>query len=161
VPDFSRHWQSGDRERLNLLAQRAVRWAFWPQLAITLLLVAASAPLLGLFGHAFAAARLPLVFIFVGQLANTATGYIGSLMNLTDNQTRTARSIWLAALLNVGFVTAGIETAGVAGAAAGTAVSSVVWNLWLYRLVRRHVGVAPSIVDAVLRRPASHSHAIA
>jgi O-antigen/teichoic acid export membrane protein len=153
VPDFSKHWQSGDREQLNLLAQRAVRWAFWPQLAITLLLLASAGPLLRLFGHAFAAARLPLVFIFVGQLANTATGYIGSLMNLTDNQTRTARSIWLAALLNVGFVTAGIETAGVAGAAAGTALSSVVWNLWLYRLVRRHVGVAPSIVDAVLRRP--------
>lgn len=154
VPDFSRLWGAGDRQKLNELAQRAVRWAFWPQLAITILLVAASKPLLGLFGHTFVQARWALVFIFVGQLANTATGYIGTLMNLTDNQGRTARSIWLAALLNIVFVSVGIELAGVSGAAAGTAVSSVLWNLWLYRLMRRHTGLAPSIVDALLRRPA-------
>jgi O-antigen/teichoic acid export membrane protein len=153
VPSFARHWQSGDRERLNEVAQRAVRWAFWPQLAITLLLVVGAGPLLGLFGGAFVSARLALIFIFAGQLANTATGYIGCLMNLTDNQKRTARSIWIAAVLNIGFVTVGIEVAGVTGAAAGTALSSLIWNLWLYRLVRRHVGVAPSIVDAMLRRP--------
>lgn len=152
VPSFARHWQEGDRERLNAVAQRAVRWAFWPQLGITVLLVAVAGPLLGLFGSAFVQARFALVFIFAGQLANTATGYIGCLMNLTDNQRRTARTIWLAALLNVVFVVAGIELAGVTGAAAGTALSSLLWNLWLYRLVRRHVGVAPSIVDALLRR---------
>ena len=152
APSFSRRWQAGDRSGLNELAQRAVRWAFWPQLAITLLLVVAAGPLLGLFGSSFTQARLALVFIFVGQLANTATGYIGTLMQLTDNQLRTARSIWLAAVLNVVFVAAGIHAAGVTGAAAGTALSSLLWNLWLYRLVRRHVGVYPSIVDALLRR---------
>lgn len=152
LPSFSRHWQTGDRHALNELAQRAVRWAFWPQLAITVVLVLVAGPLLRLFGHGFGAARLPLIFIFAGQLANTATGYIGSLMNMTDNQRRTARSIWVAALLNVAFVTTGIHVAGVSGAAAGTALSSVVWNLWLYRLVRRHVGIYPSIVDAALGR---------
>jgi O-antigen/teichoic acid export membrane protein len=152
VPSFARHWQSGDRDGLNALAQRAVRWAFWPQLAITLLLAVAAGPLLGLFGSSFTAARLALLFIFAGQLANTATGYIGCLMQLTDNQNRTVRSIWVAAALNILLVTAGIHVAGVTGAAAGTALSSLAWNLWLYRLVRRHVGVCPSIVDALLRR---------
>lgn len=152
APSFSRRWQAGDRAGLNALAQRAVRWAFWPQLAITALLVTVAGPLLGLFGAAFTQARPALVFIFLGQLANTATGYIGTLMQLTDNQTRTARAIWLAALLNVAFVGAGIHVAGVTGAAAGTALSSLAWNLWLYRLVRRHVGIYPSIVDALLGR---------
>jgi O-antigen/teichoic acid export membrane protein len=59
----------------------------------------------------------------------------------------------VAAQLNVGLVTAGIHLAGVTGAAAGTALSSLGWNLWLYRLVRRHVGIYPSIVDAMLHRP--------
>ncbi len=155
VPPFARHWEAGDRDALNELAQRSVRWAFWPQLAITVLLVALAGPLLGLFGSGFVAARLALVFIFVGQLANTATGYIGTLMKLTDNQGRTARSIWIAAVLNIVFVTVGIHAGGVTGAAAGTALSSLAWNLWLYRLVRRYVGIRPSIVDAVLRRPAA------
>jgi O-antigen/teichoic acid export membrane protein len=152
-PSFAPLWQAGDRESLNELAQRAVRWAFWPQLAVTVVLAVLSAPLLGLFGHGFAAARLALVFLFVGQLANCATGYIGTLMSTTDNQSRTARSIWVAALVNVALVAAGIHVAGVSGAAAGTAISALAWNLWLYRLVRRHVGVYPSIVDAMRHRP--------
>ncbi len=153
APSFAPLWQAGDRESLNELAQRAVRWAFWPQLAVTIVLASVSGPLLGLFGHGFASARLALVFLFVGQLANTATGFIGTLMSTTDNQSRTARSIWVAALANVALVTAGIHFAGVGGAAAGTALSSLAWNLWLYRLVRRNVGIYPSIVDAMLRRP--------
>jgi O-antigen/teichoic acid export membrane protein len=152
-PSFAPLWQAGDRQSLNELAQRAVRWAFWPQLGVTIVLAALSAPLLGLFGRGFADARLALVFLFVGQLANCATGFIGTLMATTDNQKRTARSIWVAALVNVVLVAAGIELAGVSGAAAGTAISSLSWNLWLYRLVRRHVGIYPSIVDAMLRRP--------
>jgi O-antigen/teichoic acid export membrane protein len=153
VPSFAPLWEARDREALNELAQRAVRWAFWPQLGCTLLLVTVAEPLLGLFGRGFTSARFALVFLFVGQLANTATGFIGCLMATTDNQNRTARWIWVAALMNIVLVTGGIQLAGVTGAAAGTAVSSLLWNLWLYHLVRRHVGVYPSIVDAILRRP--------
>lgn len=152
APSFSRRWQAGDRPGLNEAAQRAVRWAFWPQLAITAFLAAAAGPLLGLYGSDFRHARVALLFIVAGQLANTGTGYIGTLMQLTDNQRRTARTIWLAAALNVVFVSTGIQVAGVSGAAAGTALSSLTWNLWLYRLARRHVGVYPSIVDALLHR---------
>jgi O-antigen/teichoic acid export membrane protein len=152
-PSFAPLWQAGDREALNALAQRAVRWAFWPQLGCTAILLALAGPLLGLFGPGFQSARLALVLLFVGQLANCATGYIGTLMATTDNQNRTIRSIWLAALANVALVSAGVHLAGVSGAAAGTAISTLAWNLWLYRLVRRHVGVFPSIVDAMRRRP--------
>lgn len=154
APSFAPLWQSGDKQALNEVAQRAVRWTFWPQLACTLVLLVLAGPLLGLFGHGFSEARFALVFLFAGQLANTATGYIGTLMSTTDNQGRTARSIWLAALANVVLVSVGVHVAGVTGAAAGTAISSLGWNLWLYRLVRRHVGIYPSIVDATLRRPA-------
>jgi O-antigen/teichoic acid export membrane protein len=154
-PSFAPLWEAGDREGLNELAQRAVRWTFWPQLGCVVVLIALSGPLLGLFGHGFSHARWALVFLFLGQLANTATGYIGTLMATTDNQLRSARWIWLAALANVAFVTTGLHVGGVSGAAAGTAISTLGWNLWLYRLVRVHVGVRASIVDAMLRRPAA------
>jgi O-antigen/teichoic acid export membrane protein len=155
APSFAPLWQAGDRESLNAVAQRAVRWAFWPQLGVTIVLAAVSGPLLELFGHGFSAARLALVFLFVGQLANCGTGYIGTLMSTTDNQGRTARSIWIAAVVNVVLVAGGIRVAGVSGAAAGTAISTLAWNLWLYRLARRHIGIRPSIVDAMLHRPAT------
>jgi O-antigen/teichoic acid export membrane protein len=152
VPSFSRHWARGERAQLEAVAQRAVRWAFWPQLAVTLLLAAASGPILGLFGPTFVHARGALLLLFVGQLANTSTGYSGNLMNMTGHQRRSAQSIWIVAVFNVVAVTAGLKLAGVTGAAGGTAVSSLLWNMWLYRLVRRHVGVRPSILDAVLHR---------
>jgi O-antigen/teichoic acid export membrane protein len=161
VPSFSRHWERGDRATLEVVAQRAVRWAFWPQLLVTVVLAAASGPLLGLFGPSFLQARGALLLLFVGQLANTSTGYIGCLMKLTDNERRSARAIWIVAVLNIGLVTLGLHLAGVTGAAAGTAASSFLWNLWLYRLVRRHVGVHPSIVDVILGRRLAPSEAAA
>jgi O-antigen/teichoic acid export membrane protein len=160
VPSFSRHWANGDRTTLEAVAQRAVHWAFWPQLGVTLVLAAVSGPLLGLFGPSFVAARGALLLIFVGQLANTSTGYIGCLLKLTDNERRSARSIWIVASLNVVLVTVGLRFAGVTGAAAGTATSSFVWNMWLYRLVRRHVGVHPGIFDVLLGRRLPHQPAV-
>ncbi|MCU1489109.1 MAG: polysaccharide biosynthesis protein, partial [Acidimicrobiaceae bacterium] len=152
VPSFSRWWQSGDRSALNDLAQRAVRWAFWPQLAITLLLAVAGRQLLGWFGPGFRNAWPALLLLLVGQLANTATGYIGCLMKLSGHQRQSVQAIVVFAAANVMLVLLGIHLGGITGAAAGTALSALCWNVWLYRLVRRHVGVFPGIFDVLLGR---------
>lgn len=150
VPSFARLWALGRRDDLERLAQRAVLRAFGAQLLVTALVVACARPLLALYGGDFGEARVPLLFVLAGQLANTGTGYVGSLMSMTGHQDKVGRSIWIAAALNVALVIAGTTFWGVPGAAAGTALSSLGWNAWLYRLVRRHVGVRVSFADAVL-----------
>lgn len=150
VPAFSRLWARGEKAELERLAQRTVLRAFAAQLGLAAVAMIFARPVLALYGADFAEARLPLVFILGGQLANTGTGYVGSLMTMTGHQAVVGRSIWIAALTNLGLVLVGAHLWGVAGATAGTALSSLGWNLWLYHLVRRHVGVRASFVDAVL-----------
>jgi O-antigen/teichoic acid export membrane protein len=150
VPAFSRLWTLGHRDALERFAQRAVLRAFTAQLAVSALVIFFSRPLLALYGADFEVARVPLLFVLAGQLANTATGYVGSLMSMTGQQDKVGRSIWPAAALNVALVIACTARWGVPGAAAGTALSSLGWNLWLYHLVRRHLAVRISVADALL-----------
>jgi len=150
VPAFSRLWARGDTAELQRLAQRAVLRAFAAQLVLAAAAIVFARPVLALYGADFHEARLPLIFMLGGQLANTGTGYVGSLMTMTGHQAVVGRSIWIAAVTNLGLVVVGTHFWGVTGATAGTALSSLGWNLWLYRLVRRHVGVRGSFVDALL-----------
>ncbi len=150
VPAFSGLWALGRRAALERLAQRAVRRAFLAQVVLAVILLAIARPVLALYGADFEEARLPLLFVLAGQLANTGTGYVGSLMTMTGHQAAVGRTIWLAAAINVALVITGAHLFGVTGAAAGTALSSLGWNVWLHHLVVRHVGVRVSFLDALL-----------
>lgn len=150
VPAFSGLWALGRPAALEQLAQRAVRRAFVAQVVLAVILLAIARPVLALYGADFDEARLPLLFVLAGQLANTGTGYVGSLMTMTGHQAALGRTIWLAAAINVTLVLTGAHLFGVTGAAAGTALSSLGWNVWLHHLVVRHVGVRVSFLDALL-----------
>lgn len=149
VPAFAARWAVGDRAEVERLAQRAVRRAFAAQVLVALAILAVARPVLALYGASFADARAPLLFVLAGQLANTGTGYVGSIMTMTGHQDIVGRAIWPAAALNVALVIAATHLFGVPGAAAGTAISSLLWNLWLHRLVVRHTGMRVSFVDAI------------
>ncbi|MFO0586192.1 MAG: MATE family efflux transporter [Polyangiaceae bacterium] len=149
VPAFASLWAQGDVVALERLARRAVRRAFTAQVVLAAAILALAKPILSAYGADFDEARLPLLFILAGQLANTGTGYVGSLMTMTGHQAAVGRTIWLAAAINVALVVTGARLFGVPGAAAGTALSALGWNLWLHRLVVRHVGVRVSFADAL------------
>ena len=148
VPAFARLWALGRTRELERLARQATLRALLAQAAVAAAVVALAGPLLALYGGDFAEARVALLFILAGQLANTATGYVGSIMNMTGHQGAVLRSVGWAAGLHVGMLVVFVRAWGVSGAAAATALSSLGWNVWLYRLVRRHVGVRVSVVDA-------------
>jgi O-antigen/teichoic acid export membrane protein len=159
VPSFASLWALGRKDELERLAQRAVLRAFTAQVLLAALVIGCARPLLALYGGDFADARVALLFVLAGQLANTGAGYVGSLMSMTGHQDKVGRSIWLAAALNVALVIAGTSRWGVTGAAAGSALSSLGWNVWLYCLVRRHLGVRASFADALLSRLHSREQA--
>ena len=66
-------------------------------------------------------------------------------MNMTGHQDRTAIVITITAGVNVVLNGALIPFYGVAGAATATAISAVIWNLWLFGDVRRRHGLNPSV----------------
>ena len=68
-------------------------------------------------------------------------------MFLTTYQNLAAGVLAVSALANVILNWVGIHWFGILGAAIATALSMALWNIWLYVLVVKKLGVRPSILD--------------
>jgi O-antigen/teichoic acid export membrane protein len=148
APQFARLWAEGEHGRLGKL----VRWnaraillmAAGPAVAFLL----AGQTLLGwVFGAEFTAAAWPLTILCLGQLVNAAMGSVGLLLNAAEQQNQGAMGVGLGALVNVVLNGALIPPFGLVGAAIATALSFVVWNVYLGAMVWRRLKINPTIVS--------------
>ncbi len=136
---------------LQALVSSMSHWIFWSALVASAVAILFGVRILALFGPAFAAAYGALVILVCGQLARAASGLVGDLLAVTGHQNQNALVMGCSAILNVVLNALLIPRFGIVGAAAATAVTMVVWNVWLWRLARRRIGVDPSIVGALRR----------
>ena len=105
------------------------------------ILIVAADPVLTLFGEGFSVGRWALMILVLGQLVNAGMGPVGHLMNLTGHGRQSAVVYGTAAGVNVILNLLLIPRMGLEGAAVATAFSMVLWNLWLFVLVQRKVGI--------------------
>ena len=150
APMISELHTKGDREKLQEMVSAAARWMFWPSLGATLGLVLFGGAVLGFFGPEFTEGYWALVLLALGQLVNASVGPVGYLMSLTGHQDLSARVYGLNALVNVGLNALLIPIWGLVGAAVATMATMILWNVWLYGLVCRLLGIR-SLAFSVLR----------
>jgi len=131
----------GDAATLQALVTRVARWAFWPSVALAAILILGAGPILHLFGAEYHTARWALAILVAGQVVNASMGPVGHLMNLTGYGRDSARVYGTAAALNVLLNVLLIPILGMEGAALATATSVILWNVWLFVLVRKKVGI--------------------
>lgn len=141
-PYIARLYNQGEFHKLQKMARRTAQAA----LAFALPAVLAFALfgewlLVTVFGPEFGAAWLPLLILGLGQVVNAGVGAAGQLLNMTGHERDVTRVVAVAAGLNVVLNLALIPLFGVAGAAAATSVSLVVWNVWLWFVVRQRLGI--------------------
>lgn len=151
APVFTTLYTQKDYQGLRSLVMTVTHWMFWPSLGIALGLVIFARPILQLFGPEFTAARLPLFALIIGQLFNVGCGSVGYLMIMTGHQNQSAIILGWGALANVILNAVLIPPFGILGAAIATALSMILWNVWLHVLVVRYLNVYPSIFYAVFR----------
>jgi O-antigen/teichoic acid export membrane protein len=149
APRFAEQYADGNRAELQRLAATAAQWIAVGGFVAAVGLFLTSGLLLGLFGPSFVAGRSILFILVVGQLANVGAGAVGPLLTMTGHQNEAAIIYGLCALLNVLLNGAGILLFGLPGAAVATALSMGLWNVGLYWLVVRTLGVYPSAFDAL------------
>lgn len=145
----TRLYTQDDPVGLQSLVARLAHAYFWPTLVLALILAGASPFILGLFGPEFAAGRPALLILMVGLLANAATGCQDYLLMLTGHQRACAWIYGGAMLLNLVLNVIGVHFFGPSGAALATATSMVAWNASMYVLVRRRIGVDPTVFAAL------------
>lgn len=145
APTFASLHTSGDMETLAKTARAAAKLAFWPTVPVVFVLVAFGEQLLSLFGEAFVAVRWELAVLACAQLFGAAVGSVGYLLNVTGNQHDTLRTLLITGLANIVLNVVAIPIWGLLGAAIVTALTTVVWNLWLHALVKRRLQIRPAV----------------
>ncbi|MEL6382463.1 MAG: flippase [Cyanobacteria bacterium J06626_18] len=152
APLIASLYAQGDRQGLQQLVSTIAQWMFYPALVTGVGLAVLAEPILQLFGSDFIAARGALVVLILGQLVNVGAGSVGYLMTMTGHQMQSLWVMSISALVNAILNVIGIQVWGIVGAAIATAFSMALWNVWLYVLVVRQLGVRPSILDALRYR---------
>lgn len=144
-PRISAYFHGGDQTRLQRLVGASAHRTFLLCLPLGLVLIFAGGPLLGLaFGAEYARGWAALAILSFAQLLNVMFGPVGVTLYMTGHESIANRTFTLSAILNVILNFLLIPDFGIVGAAVATSISLVAWNLGLWVVVRRRLGLRPT-----------------
>lgn len=146
APTISELYHQGKMEELQEFAIKVAHLIFWPTLVLSAILVLAAGFILSLFGKEFIAGYTLLIILLGGQLVNACVGSVGYYLNMTGHERDSAKVFGAAALLNIIFNPIAIYFYGAVGAAVVTTITTSLWNIWLYYLVKKKVGVRSTLI---------------
>jgi O-antigen/teichoic acid export membrane protein len=138
---FSAYHVAGEHEALKAFLAQAIRWTFWPSLAMVAAVLAIGEPLLLLFGRDFADAY-PLMFVLaLGLLARASVGPAERLLSMLGEQRLCALAYAVAFATNLIACVVLIPRYGAMGAAMATSLALFVESAQLFLINRRRLGL--------------------
>jgi len=146
APWFARFHAREERERFQSVVTRSSRIVFLVTLSIFGILVVVGEPLLGLFfGQTFEAAYPLMLILGVGHLVNVASGPVVNLLAMSGGQKELAWGVGICTLANLVLCGVLIPQYGTTGAAISVAMVTSVYNLLLAMIVKRKIGIRPTV----------------
>ena len=138
---FAHYYVRGEHDKLASFLKDAVRWTFWPSLALGLAMLALGKPILSLFGPGFAEGY-PLLFVLaIGLMARASVGPAERLLSMQDQQIASAMIYAGAFATNLVLCLLLIPHFGLIGAAASTASAVVTESVLLFVVTKRKLGL--------------------
>jgi O-antigen/teichoic acid export membrane protein len=153
APTIARLYAEERHAEMQSMIVRASSLSLAGGICVVVVLAVTADPVLGWFGADFAAGRVPLAILLIGQLFAAAGGSQLSVLAMTGNEADAARILVLSALTNAVLCTALVSLLGLIGAAIATALAIVVWNVLMALGIRRKLRLWPGVVG--LFRPAA------
>lgn len=155
----------GDREALQRLVGRSAAGVTAATLPAAAALALAGPWVLALFSQEFVAGYSALLVLVGAHVVNAAAGSVGNLLVMTGHEREVGRVTLGTVALNVALNLLLVPRLDVLGAAIGSGVAVITWNLVLIWRVRRLLGIDSTAVAwlrsahadlrARLRRPGS------
>jgi O-antigen/teichoic acid export membrane protein len=145
-PIISSLYASSQTQRLQDIVTKSTRMVFCISLSIVIGLIVFGNWFLLLFGPDFTIGYLTLAILSLGQLFTVAMGPVGWLLVMTGHQREAALCMAAGTGLNVVLNLMLIPTWGLEGAAIATTISTIVWNLLLATVVRKRLGLHPTVL---------------
>ncbi len=146
-PHFARYATEARWPDLQLLSAQLLPWTICLSLLITSCLATAGTWLLKILGDDFVPAYMALCILSAAYLVQSVLGLLSGLLNMTGHHRVCAAAHAVGATFNIALNALLIPFFGINGAAFATATTIVGVNLWLLILVRRRLGVDPSLLQ--------------
>jgi len=152
APVISDLYARSDKETMQVLIARAASWTFCAGICIAAALFILAEPLLAWFGAGYEAGVPALRILLISQVMAASAGSQLYVMTMTGHERGAAVLLVSCAMVNAGASALLIGTFGLAGAAIGTAVSLVVWNVAMALFLWRRLNLLPGVL-AIFRVP--------
>lgn len=138
---FSEYHVAGEHDKLAAFLADAVRWTFWPSLALAAILLVLGKPILGLFGAGFTDGYPLIAVMMIGLLARASVGPAERLLNMIGQQKICAVIYGSAFAVNLLLCLILVPRLGLLGAAMATATAVVTESSLLFIVTRRQLGL--------------------
>ena len=149
APMIAERHDAGDMTGLQVVAARAARLGLAGALAVGVFFAVAGKWILGLFGHDFGTAYVPLLILLSGYCASTAFGEVGFMLSMTKYQKQASLFVLVGIVINLAAALLLVPRMGATGAAIGAALSLVAWRGVAWRYVTTRLGIDPSVFGKV------------
>lgn len=140
APKFSELYHSGKVEELKNIAQKSSKLMFWGSLPIIIINIFFGIFILQLFGDEFSRGYYALLFLTIGYFVNSLVGSVGYLLNMSGHQKEFNKIIIFGGLVNIVLNYFLIPVYGIYGAAFGSMISMVLWNLLATVFIKKIFG---------------------
>jgi O-antigen/teichoic acid export membrane protein len=159
APVISDLYARSDKETMQVLITRTASWTFSAGLFIAAALFLLAEPLLAWFGAGYEAGVPALRVLLISQAMAASAGSQLYVMTMTGHERSAAVLLVSCAMVNAAASAVLIGTFGLAGAAIGTAVSLVGWNVAMALFLWRRLNLLPGVL-AIFRVPLQKEHSV-
>lgn len=143
---------AGDHEGLDRMIGFAVKWTFWPSLAITIAMLLFGRLVLSLFGPDFAVGYQLLFILSLGMMARASVGPAERLLNMLGQEKACAAVYVGAFAANLVFCLVLVPRYGLVGAATGVTLGMLVEAALLAWAVKARLGLNAFVAARLMRR---------
>ena len=150
-PVAARLYAARDISELQSVVARATKLGFWCSIAAVAGFATLGTSLLGLFGPEFVAGYDVMLILLMAQLLRSAAGPVIPLLSVTGHQQQCLAVFGTALIVAVVLVFVLVPTFGIRGGAIAVFLDTLLWTIWLNRLVVAHIGIRPSIFGIFVR----------
>ena len=145
APMISELYSADRHQDLQRIVALAAKGIFAFTAIVSAGLIFAGPYLLSIFGKDFGMSYTPMIILVGGTTVSALSGSVGFLMTMTKHQREASVIIGVSALLNIILNALLIPTIGLVGAAASTAVTTVLWNLAMLVFVQRRLNINSTV----------------
>ncbi len=151
APMIAERYDARDMHGLQSVAVQGARIGLAGALCVALFCAIAGKWVLGLFGHDFGVAYVPLLILLLGYCASTCFGEVGFMLSMTKYQRQASFFVLIGIAVNCIVAVMLVPRLGATGAAIGASLSLFIWRGLAWRFVTTRIGIEPSVFGKLER----------